>query len=213
LFRGFSQMWRFILVTFGFLFFAFYELSGGAHYTPKDGSRQSVAAERAQAAEQKRLAFLQAKPQAKPRDVATASSPVSSSATLSAAPPAPDVSGVITGGAETLVLASAGGSALPRQKPLAVALSQPVIDSEKAESLIEVAAGAITARADDDIREVSGNRVNLRRGPGTRFNTLDTLLRGDKVQVLSEESGWIKLRVLETGRIGYMAAFLLAEPN
>ena len=202
-------MWRFILVTFGFLFFAFYELSCGAHYTPKDGSRQSVAAERAQAAEQKRLAFLQAKPQAKPRDVATASS----SATLSAASPAPDVSGVITGGAETLVLASAGGSALPRQKPLAVALSQPVIDSEKAESLIEVAAGAITARADDDIREVSGNRVNLRRGPGTRFNTLDTLLRGDKVQVLSEESGWIKLRVLETGRIGYMAAFLLAEPN
>ncbi len=209
MFRGFSQMWRFILVTFGFLFFAFYELSGGAHYTPKDGSRQSVAAERAQAAEQKRLAFLQAKPQAKPRDVATASSPVSPPA----ASPAPDVSGVITDGAETLVLASAGGSALPRQKPLAVALSQPVIDSEKAESLIEVAAGAITARADDDIREVSGNRVNLRRGPGTRFNTLDTLLRGDKVQVLSEESGWIKLRVLETGRIGYMAAFLLAEPN
>ena len=58
-------MWRFILVTFGFLFFAFYELSGGADYAPKDGSRQAVAAERAHAAEQKRLAFLQAKPREK----------------------------------------------------------------------------------------------------------------------------------------------------
>ena len=35
--KGLCQMWRFILVTFGFLFFAFYELSGGADYAPKDG--------------------------------------------------------------------------------------------------------------------------------------------------------------------------------
>jgi len=58
--KGLCQMWRFILVTFGFLFFAFYELSGGADYAPKDGSRQSVAAERAQAAEQKRVAAAKA---------------------------------------------------------------------------------------------------------------------------------------------------------
>jgi hypothetical protein len=186
-------MWRFILVTFGFLFFAFYQLSGGADYAPKDGSRQSVAAERAQAAEQKRLAFLQAKPKAKA--------------------PAPVASEIITGGEATLVLASAGGSALPAQKPLAIVLNTPVIDLEKAESLIDVTANAASDLEEDDIREVTGNRVNLRRGPGTNFNTVGKLLRGDKVRVLSEENGWTKLRVVETGRIGYMADFLLTEAN
>jgi len=191
-------MWRFILVTFGFLFFAFYEMSGGADYAPKDGSRQSVAAERAQAAEQKRLAFLQAKPKAK------APAPIAS---------APVASEVITGGEATLVLASAGGSALPAQKPLAITLRTPVIDLEKAESLIDVTASATSDLEEDDIREVTGNRVNLRRGPGTNFNTVGKLLRGDKVRVLSQENGWTKLRVVETGRIGYMADFLLTAQN
>ena len=186
-------MWRFILVTFGFLFFAFYQVSGGADYAPKDGSRQSVAAERIKAAEQKRLAFLQAKPKEQP--------------------PAPVASEVITGGEATLVLASAGGSALPAQKPLAITLRKPVIDLEKAESLIDVAASATPDLEEDDIREVTGNRVNLRRGPGTNFNTVGKLLRGDKVRVLSEENGWIKLRVMDTGRIGYMADFLLTAQN
>ena len=186
-------MWRFILVTFGFLFFAFYELSGGADYAPKDGSRQAVAAERAHAAEQKRLAFLQAKPREKA--------------------PLPVAAEVITGGDDTLVLASAGGSALPLPKPNAVTLDQAVIDVAKAENLTEVAASASTNTAfGDDIREVTGGRVNLRRGPGTNFKAVDRLTRGEQVLVLSEENGWVKLRVLETGRIGYMADFLVSDP-
>lgn len=192
--RGFCAMWRFILVTFGFLFFAFYELSGGADYAPRDGSRQSVAAERVQAAEQKRLAFLQAKPKEKA--------------------PLPFEAEVITGGDETLVLASAGGNALAQQKPVAVTLNQPVIDVTKAENLTEVAASEpATVGVGEDIREVTGNRVNLRRGPGTDYNAVDRLTQGEQVLVLSEENGWIKLRVLETGRIGYMADFLLTAAN
>ena len=190
--KGLCQMWRFILVTFGFLFFAFYELSGGADYAPKDGSRQSVAAERAQAAEQKRLAFLQAKPREKA--------------------PLPVAAEVITGGDDTVVLASAGGSALPLPKPSAVTLDQAVIDVAKAENLTEVAASASTNTAfGDDIREVTGGRVNLRRGPGTNFNAVGRLTHGEQVLVLSEENGWVKLRVLETGRIGYMADFLVSD--
>src|SRR6056297_1763067 len=34
-------MWRFILVSFGFLGFAFYELSGGAEYRPDENSLQA----------------------------------------------------------------------------------------------------------------------------------------------------------------------------
>ncbi len=38
-------MWRFMLVTFGFLGWAFFELSGGTDYAPRDGSLQAVRAE------------------------------------------------------------------------------------------------------------------------------------------------------------------------
>ena len=53
--------------------------------------------------------------------------------------------------------------------------------------------------------------MNLRRGPGTNFNAVGRLTRGEQVLVLSEENGWVKLRVLETGRIGYMADFLVSD--
>ena len=36
-------MWRFILVTFGFLGFAFWEMSGGGDYAPSDNSLQAQA--------------------------------------------------------------------------------------------------------------------------------------------------------------------------
>ncbi|WP_372674982.1 SH3 domain-containing protein [Aquicoccus sp.] len=38
-------MWRFIVMTFGFLGWAFFELSGGVEYAPRDGSLQAVRAE------------------------------------------------------------------------------------------------------------------------------------------------------------------------
>ncbi|KPP83295.1 MAG: Bacterial SH3 domain [Rhodobacteraceae bacterium HLUCCO07] len=42
---GFAAMWRFIMLTFGFLGWAFFELSGGAEYAPREGSLQAVRAE------------------------------------------------------------------------------------------------------------------------------------------------------------------------
>jgi len=44
---GCCAMWRLMLVTFGFLGFAFYELSGGSDYAPAANSIQARAAERA----------------------------------------------------------------------------------------------------------------------------------------------------------------------
>ncbi|KAA0916200.1 SH3 domain-containing protein [Aquicoccus porphyridii] len=52
-------MWRFIVVTFGFLGWAFYELSGGADYAPRDGSFQAAQTEiRAQTEKQARRAEI-----------------------------------------------------------------------------------------------------------------------------------------------------------
>src|SRR6056297_3837856 len=41
--REIHGMWRFILVTFAFLGWSFYELSGGADYTPRTNSIQARA--------------------------------------------------------------------------------------------------------------------------------------------------------------------------
>ncbi|MCV2894379.1 SH3 domain-containing protein [Lentibacter sp. XHP0401] len=189
-------MSRFIIVTFGFLFFAFYELSGGSDYAPSDGSRQALAAERAIAKEQKRIALAQAKPEA-----------------VAPAPVMTKASDTLTGGDETVVLASAGGAALPELKPGVATLISPPVDLAKAGALTKVAVSEPAEATGDDIREVTGSRVNLRGGPGTDYNAVGSLTRGTEVRVISEENGWVKLQVQETGRIGYMADFLLTASN
>lgn len=64
--------------------------------------------------------------------------------------------------------------------------------------------------ADEDVRQVSGNRVNLRNGPGTQYNVLSKLTRGEQVAVLQDPgNGWLKLRVVETKRVGWLAASLV----
>ncbi|KAA2314910.1 SH3 domain-containing protein [Pseudooceanicola sediminis] len=60
-----------------------------------------------------------------------------------------------------------------------------------------------------DIRAVAGSHVNLRQGPGTSFSVVDQLGEGDTVEVIGKERSWLKLRVAETGRVGWMADFLV----
>lgn len=192
-------MWRFMLVTFGFLGFAFYELSGGADYRPSDGSLQQVMAERRAAGAQPQTALTRSKPQ----DAAPAQTAQES-------------------GSSTLILAASGGkdlaSARAPEKPAPVTLSQPVIDVEKADKLTALAESIVQPRAEappqEDIREVTASRVNLRNGPGVGYPRTGGLSRGDEVEVIADDgSGWVKLRVLESGRVAYIADFLLSEPH
>lgn len=63
-----------------------------------------------------------------------------------------------------------------------------------------------------DIRQVRGTRVNLRNGPSTRYNVILKLTRGARVEILQEPgNGWVKLKVEDTGRIGWMASRLLEK--
>ncbi|MEM9438048.1 MAG: SH3 domain-containing protein [Pseudomonadota bacterium] len=65
-----------------------------------------------------------------------------------------------------------------------------------------------------DLRSVSGSRVNMRNGPGTQYQVLAQLARGDEAEVLQDPgAGWVKIRVAETGRVGWMAASLLRPVN
>lgn len=61
-----------------------------------------------------------------------------------------------------------------------------------------------------DIRAVSGSRVNMRSGPGTENEVVDMLLLGDRVEVLEQSgTGWLLLRAMDDGTIGWMSAALV----
>jgi hypothetical protein len=75
----------------------------------------------------------------------------------------------------------------------------------------EAVADPVTA----DLREVAGDRVNLREGPGRDFTAVDQLLSGTIVEVLTTgEGGWVQIEVVSTGQSGWMSAdFLNAIPG
>ncbi|MEP2532129.1 SH3 domain-containing protein [Shimia sp.] len=90
------------------------------------------------------------------------------------------------------------------------ALSTPVPDPTATAPLAETK--AVPAVLPKDIRQVRGSRVNMRGGPGTGYGVLATLKRGQQVIVLREPgNGWAKLKVIDTGRIGWMSATLLKK--
>jgi len=63
-----------------------------------------------------------------------------------------------------------------------------------------------------DLRTVAGSRVNMRAGPGTNYNVLDSLVAGTWAEVLEvDASGWARIRNMDTGQEGWMAERFLAS--
>ncbi|MEO0937932.1 MAG: SH3 domain-containing protein [Pseudomonadota bacterium] len=63
-----------------------------------------------------------------------------------------------------------------------------------------------------DVREVTGNRVNVRGGPGTNFSVVNRLTRGEAVVILDDPGeGWVMMRPVDGGPVGWMADFLLSD--
>lgn len=260
-------MWRFILITFGFLGFAFYELSGGADYAPSDNSLQahmqrdraerqvaaasatpaetpvSSAAKPAQASPQVTLATVKAETlsatsgQDAAIDLALAKALQDSKGT----PPAAEAKvttaaqtviglGELTGrtgngNGVSLVLASAGSADASGMGALGQGLEYVQVAAADSRNVAGAGQTATPSEAKPeetfvvlstdrapDMREVTGNVVNMRSGPGTKYGRLDQLNRGAKVEVLEDMgNGWLRLRVEETGRVGYMAARLVSD--
>lgn len=168
-------MARFMIVTFAFLGWAFYELSGGAEFEPAEVAKsplnelQEVVARAANA---------------------PATAPVAVVSTQSA----------------QIELASAAVETTP-QASLAVVLGEAAQQVEP--EVTEVAAAPVA-----DIRFVNGNRVNVRNGPGTNYSVVAQLNRDAEAVVLqSDGNGWVKIRVADTGGIGWMAERLLRAAN
>ena len=65
---------------------------------------------------------------------------------------------------------------------------------------------AATVPSDENLYAVSVNRANMRNGPSIRNGVIAKLERGTAVQLLPSSSGsWVKLRVVETNRVGWIS--------
>ena len=218
-------MWRLIVVTFAFMAWGFYQLSGGADYRPSEGSRQHAALFAAPAPAPARTTAP-----AKPHTLA-GSQVVLASATPQ--PAAPKPGGPVSDAEKRLrlTLNTDGVTALPDQaktEQTSHGVATVAADPDKIARLV-AAAGAVraerakpavtdtqsSASSDGrDIRRVQPARVNMRQGPGTDFSVVAKLTQGTEVEVLSDEGdGWVKLRVVDTGRVGWMADYLLVAGN
>lgn len=77
-----------------------------------------------------------------------------------------------------------------------------------------VAPEAAATSTDADWRRVTGNRVNLRAGPGTGNAVVGSLTKGTRALAVQElDNGWVQLDVPALGLSGYMSSKFLAAQN
>ncbi|MFG6566128.1 SH3 domain-containing protein [Sulfitobacter sp. 1A13679] len=225
-------MKRFIFLTFGFMGWAFYEMSGGADFVP--AGSQTASAEAAEAA------------------LIASATPSSNHVTATAANAARKAESPITPFAERtpardttatrvalnlttlsdLPLANDGmvqkAVATPANRAGAKVVKAKAVSTPKVEkaaytttsanapavipSLIDGADSGATfvSTTQADIREVNGTRVNVRGGPGTNFGVVGKLGKGDAVEVIEDNgAGWVRFRSVDGSESGWMADFLL----
>lgn len=96
--------------------------------------------------------------------------------------------------------------AAPIAEPAVVEVAAPIIVEDPVQEVFEIVNVAL------DIRAVGGSRVNMRQGPGTTFDVLDTLNAGTEAEVLEVNAdGWARVQILNTGQVGWMAERLLTD--
>lgn len=206
-------MWRFIIMTFAFLGWSFYEISGGADYQPREGSRQAVAL---QVQAERKLAAL---------------SP-NTMASMSPAPNASDNANVTRNLIDLTAIPAVkdrpaqpvrlNSQDLPSADTLAdavdkrvanLSLAQPAAFAQAA-GMAPVSPENLPQPAQDprDLRHITGTSVNMRTGPGTRFGVLARVTRDTQVEVLETyENGWLRLRVIDSSKVGWVSSKLVSD--
>ncbi|WP_295512835.1 SH3 domain-containing protein [uncultured Sulfitobacter sp.] len=218
-------MKRFILLTFGFLGWAFYEMSGGADFEPASAQRAaaSPAPQSIETAEPTpKVASLA--PQAVEQKLAKivpvdTTPPGFEGAETIAVAKTEEVSRV------SVSLTTVENAVIQAEAPLVNDVSLvPVnagslISSQDTPAIIpslitpdDTGAATINASGSGDLRSVAGNSVNVRGGPGTEYGIVSRLTRGETVEIISDDgSGWVQMRPLNGGPEGWMADFLLTD--
>lgn len=229
-------MSRFVLVSFAFLGWGFYELSGGADFEPRkersdaleiakaaltapDESRQGSSSSRAsedakalirnvtfRAATSTQEAERPVRPAADPQLRSRVALRQITQARLAIGDSTNVFPAVAAEGAP-LQLASLEGGLATLQPASAGADAQN--DSP------EPAGTALTEpqpEPEQDIRQIRASRVNMRQGPGTNYPVITRLLGGDEVIVFEDSgTGWLHLRAPGKGKVGWIAASLVSK--
>lgn len=193
-------MKTFILLTFGFLGFAFYEMSGGSDFEPASAR---IAAAEPEVVEPVKVAQAET-PAAEDKAVVPAATQTASITKIDSSPSVTRVALNLTNVNDAVEAASERTTTGAR-----------IIDSAETPQIILPSLIATTndgATAGGDIRTVAGNRVNVRGGPSTNYGIVSKLTRGIEVRVLEDNGdGWVRMQPVDGGEAGWMADFLLTS--
>lgn len=176
---------RFIVLSFLIMGWAFYELSGGSDFVPESRAVAAIDTDTAP-------------------EIATRAD----TATLASLDDVP--ASTVQSGLTLPLLQPDTATALPDAvaADIAAAVAAVVAEPEPA------AAPEVTlasAPATLDLRQVAGDRVNMREGPGTGYGVVVTLTQGTRAEVLEfDTTGWVRIRVIESDQTGWMAERLLS---
>jgi len=221
-------MKRFIFVSFAFLAWAFFELSGGTDFQPPVQPSVQPSAAMTPPAPKPAIALATATTKERPVKAATL---VASPAIESPEPTRPEPQP-----AAHAPVAAPDIETVARLDQIRTSLNQglslfPDSDSNAQPltlaSLEQGAAGLGTAPVPEetpptkpvevapppaDIREITGTRVNMRDGPGTIYPVVTKLTIGHEVEVLGDSgTGWLRLRSLPEQQIGWISASLVSK--
>ncbi|SLN28978.1 SH3 domain-containing protein [Pseudooctadecabacter jejudonensis] len=176
-------MKTYVWVSFAFMGWAYYEVSGGADFQPVE------------------------------RDVIVAEAAVEAAPEVTRA--APELLSVSTSNITSVEAPEAQVITASVQEPAPVTRAEPVVEIAAAPTPApEPAPEQTPVDVVTDIREVAGNRVNMRSGPGTNFDVIVTLNGGTALEVIEiDESGWANVATLDRGVEGWMAERLLTDPD
>lgn len=196
-------MIRFIVLTFAFMGLGFYELSGGSDFEPAQWREITAPKVDMDAI---------AKPEPQPVQQVTKAKEITKPAPQINVEPQENPLVVLAAVPTTRRLVGASEPTPNLQK---TTLGPDPSDVPEGRSTDVIPVSLTTeVQIAPDFRRVTGNRVNMRNGPGTQYSVVGKLLRDDEVEVLQDPGvGWVKLQVLETGRIGWMSAKLLTKVN
>ena len=215
----------YIPLTFLFLGLAFYGGSGGSDFVPQTRAEQpapdtgpvgdTTTADAATADDDATFTAQpdpqpepqpepQPDPQPEPQPIAESPAPAAPAPSAAADPVA-----IAQAGAEAATAAADGAFT-----SLADAGSNQIGFSNDAGAIPTPAPEADPTALLADVRTVTGDRVNMRSGPGTAYPVLATLELGTQVAVLEQTSnGWARIEVAGTFETGWMSLRLLSEPD
>ncbi|MEQ8896524.1 MAG: SH3 domain-containing protein [Roseovarius sp.] len=203
-------MWRFVLVSFVALGWAFYVLSGGSDYAPVENSIQVQSKierpepepdESRQASLNRQLRTLAQVEAMMESMEETEAETEELSVTLAAT--RTDGPGIIEAEAS---------------RPKAELLQMNIDDRnfETQESIDTAVAAALGDPSFDpsQLRWVKEGMVDLRSGPGLSFDRVAQVTKGTEVAVLEDPGhGWLNVRIVDSYETGWLAEWLVTEPE